>query len=254
MKNHREIAGVFANILIVVAILLFIVLGLNKIGVYDLPDAVEKLVGTYNEDTETSDKSHIDNDSPDFTFDGTKTVSEAYELDYSNALELLEGVSAVDDYSQTVTYSSFYDTASLTKSVSLSRKGGLYSAYIYGADNKIVQEISEAISNVTIISYLENEPVEATFERGSFDISDECGFVISVEGFLDSGFKLDEATFSVFENEYGTALKVTFVNTVDTVTFTESYTLSLDFGVVLSADCYENETLVYSMVTDELSR
>lgn len=254
MKNHREFSGVLANILIVVAILIFIVLGLNKIGVYDLPDAIEKLIGTYNENSDKPYKNYQSEHGLGVSFDGKKSVSDVYELNYLNAVRLLENISPVENYNHKIEFKSFYEEKSLVKNVSLSRKNGLYSAYIIENDNRIVKEISESASTVTITSYMNSDPYEAVFERANFNISDECGFIINVDAFLDSGFELDSATFTQLENEYGTAVKITFADSLGAHSCTESYIISMDYGVVLSAECHEDGLLVYSMSTKELSR
>ena len=44
MNNHRDILGLIVNIIVVAVILCTIVVGLNRIGIYDLPDGLEKLL------------------------------------------------------------------------------------------------------------------------------------------------------------------------------------------------------------------
>ena len=253
MKNHREISGILANVLIVVAILLFIVFGLNKIGVYDLPDVVEKIIGTYNENGIESDKNGGKN-IKDAKFDGKKKEDSVYVLSYENARELLEKVSAVPEYSHKLTFESYYNSKKLVKNVSLSRRNKLYSAYVMDENGRVEREIIETANNVTVISYDDKELVEVNLEKGNFDISDECGFVLTVDSFLNSGFELDKASFLQFENDYGTCVRIEFNNTFANITQSEVYEVSLDFGVVTMAECYEDDVLVFSMKTSELKR
>lgn len=253
MKNHREFSGIFANALIVVLVLVFIVFGLNKIGVYDLPDFVEKLLGTYEGSNTSTDSNDGKNESQDIEFDGSKDNKQIFELDYTRASKLLENLKAKSDYSHEISYSGFFDGISRNTNLSLTRKRNLYCVYVVDDNNRVVKEITETENGVMVLTRSHGEVYEAVFEKGDFDISDECGFVLTAEEFLSSGYELSDAEFSMFEDGFGTAVKIAFDKTMGGITQHQEYVISLDFGVVTNAICYENSTLVYSMSTNKLS-
>lgn len=95
MKNNRDISGFIANILIVVAILALIVVGLNRIGIYDLPDSVEKLLGTSDEqdDPALSESFGTDIDKSLVYDENQGLVLTGSELTFENARSVLERLS-----------------------------------------------------------------------------------------------------------------------------------------------------------------
>ena len=116
-------------------------------------------------------------------------------------------------------------------------------------NDALIRQIKETPDNVEITTFDNGVPVVVSLPAGGFDISDECGFVITAKDFVDSAENLEEADFSLFGCEYGAAVSVTFNNTVDSLTVVEKYVISLDFGVVLSVESIINEKPVYSMST-----
>ena len=82
-----------------------------------------------------------------------------------------------------------------------------------------------------------------------FSVSDECGFILTHDAFLASDFLLDASTFEKNVNEYGSNLIITFDNEFDEFQQTLKYTISLDYGIVTDAECYEQGVLVYKMNT-----
>ena len=102
MKNHRDLIGLFANGLIVVAILCAIIFGLNKIGVYDLPHIFEKVVNLFGDDVHSKIDNEFDvYDSLDFKNVDNTNTEKAY-LSYENARILLENVVVSSNYNQEV--------------------------------------------------------------------------------------------------------------------------------------------------------
>lgn len=59
-------------------------------------------------------------------------------------------------------------------------------------------------------------------------------------------------TYSLVESEYGSLIYAQFVSTKGPYMQTEQYYISLDYGIVVRADCYENGILVYHLETNAL--
>lgn len=254
MKNHRELLGIIANILIVIVVLLVIVVGLNLIGVYSLPDWAEKLIGTYDggEDTPVQIEGTA-NEELDIKMNDEHQVLVTTPLSHENAKVILENISPLNNYHQLVTVDNISLSAQKTEKVNISRIDGLYNAVVSDIYGNNIRQFEETSSNVAITNYAVTPFTKISLPRGDFDVSESCGFILDVDAFLKSGFVLDKASFSQGVNEFGSYITIAFVNDFEGLKQTEQYTISLDYGVVISAFCFENESLVYSMTTQELS-
>lgn len=255
MKNHRELLGIAVNVVLVVVLLIFIVVGLNKIGIYDLPDWAEKIIGTYDNPDDDGLNNRADTEkSIEYSAD-KNAVEHASELTYENARELIEAVLPVSAYKHemTVEYLSGGEKVS-SEIVSLICSDGLYRASVSDIDGNPKKYVSENADSTVVTVFEGGESAELVYPKTTFDISDECGFIIKADNFLESDYELDEATFYLENGSYGAELTITFDTVLGEYTQTEVYTLSLDYGVVVFAECFENENLVYSMSTKSLSR
>lgn len=252
MNNHRDILGLIVNIIVVAVILLTIVFGLNRIGIYDLPDFVEKLLGTYEENNGDVHTGNNDiTDSIKYNDNGIVVVSDV-DLTYESARELLSLVVPVTDYTHTMIAEYVgSDDKVFTENVSIVCENGLYEAAVFDKDSNVKKRIKESEDSV-VIENVEDKSPKITLPRGNFDISDECGFILSCENFLSSDYELDEASFSVSNGTHGAQIKIVFDTIMGEYIQKETYVISLDLGVVVSAECRENDKLVYSMKTKSL--
>ena len=44
MNNHRDLLGIILNVLFAVLVLAIIILGLNRMGLYNLPEQIENFI------------------------------------------------------------------------------------------------------------------------------------------------------------------------------------------------------------------
>lgn len=256
MKNNRDISGFIANILIVVAILALIVVGLNRIGIYDLPDSVEKLLGTSDEqdDPALSESFGTDIDKSLVYDENQGLVLTGSELTFENARSVLERLSSPDSYSQKLILNFTEGDRSDSQTVELTKSSGLYKASIFSSSGTLIKTVTEDKKGFTVKAKNAKGEESFTLPRAGFDISDECGFILDAKSFLESGFTLDEALFESSVGKYGSQITITFENAVGDYRQKQVYTISLDYGVVISALCYENDVIFYSMDTTLLER
>ena len=83
----------------------------------------------------------------------------------------------------------------------------------------------------------------------SADAFEEAG-VPSLSDFMSS--ELNDFNFSLVESNIGSLLYAEFVSTKGKYSQSEQYYISLDYGIVVRADCYENGTKIYSLETTAL--
>ena len=92
----------------------------------------------------------------------------------------------------------------------------------------------------------------AVYPSGTSDVFAE-GMLPSVYSFLDLPEDTTEFDYSLYKGKYGNCTDLDFAYTLGETEFRESYTVSLDFGLVVAAKTYQNEELVYELETEELS-
>ena len=253
MKNHRDLLGLLINALIVVLILAAIVFGLNKIGVYDLPDGIEKFFSGFGDE----DNSDIGNealiyDTLDFD-ENEDNVPSVADVSYENARSLLENVSVDVNYSQEILVENISEANVRTDRFIVSKRDSNFDVSVYNDKDVLVKTISTKDGFVYITNPLSpsgDGVVKLT--ASDFSISDECGFILTHSEFLESDFALDESTFSVEKGKYGSNLLITFENSFEDYTKTQIYTVCLDYGIVTDAKVFENGVLVYKMSTVSL--
>ena len=252
MKNKNEVFGLATNILAVVLLLAFVVIGLNMIGLYNLPESIENILGTGEDSAEGEDN----NDEGVYSLigsTGTPSAVEVVELDYTNARTVLENLKPSESYIQNVVVTRYSGNSSSVQNLSVVRSNGMYEVSICDAKDKPIKNLKETSHHMVICSADSDNGKDVVISKGNFDISYECGFVVNVDEFLKYSDKLDEGDFSQYSDDNGSFMIVSFNSEVDGIVYFQQYTISIDFGVVTKAFCYEDEKLVYEMITTGLS-
>ncbi len=121
----------------------------------------------------------------------------------------------------------------------------LYSA----ANNDLEKTVIRQNDTITIQTYLDFQSSVATFSADTTSVFIEAG-VPDITDFLSDEGK--EFAYSLHESEYGKILYAEFSKEKDGYSQLKNYYISLDFGIVLKADCFENGNLIYSINTISL--
>lgn len=250
MKNNHEIVGLLLNIAAVLILLFLIVVGLNLIGLYNLPAPIEKLLGTYKD---TDIISSSDDTLVHELINDEKNVSTYYSasLNYENAEKLLKSLSVSRDYLQEVVITHYHESKVLVEKVFVKRIDGLCEAVISNANDVVVKSVKETENGISVEN-AENDSV-ILLPKGNFVFSGECGFIMDVGEFLASKSTLDEASFSQYSDENGSYITIVFDHIMGNIAYKQEYIISLDFGIVTGVKSYENNTLVYEMMTKSLT-
>ena len=86
------------------------------------------------------------------------------------------------------------------------------------------------------------------YEAGIFDFYSDAG-LISVGYFKDADFSDGNCEIRLVENDQYNLVSVVHTYERNGVTVKNSYGISLDFGVVLFAECFENDVPVFEQTT-----
>lgn len=148
-------------------------------------------------------------------------------------------------------YSWYYTTELYSSTDSLSRKGifsyvdGNMRVELYDKDDRLLKTV--LTEEGVLYSESGEKRTELSTDHNSFFV--EAGMV-SIDTFLnDTG---DDFAYRLLDSDYGTVLFASFFSEKGTYSQRQEYSVSLDYGVVLSADCYENEALIYHLETNAL--
>ena len=252
MKNKHEAYGLVINIAVVVLLFCFIVAGLNIIGIYSLPAPIEKLLGTYDksDSAASADDGVLYNS---VSFNENNSVFETVDIGYGDAADLLIKVSPSKDFRQTISVTRISGSKQRTEKMNVSFSDGFYSVDFLDDSDRPYKRVSEHENGVTVTEYNnEDQESSVTLEKGSFDISQECGFILSPQAFFESQYSLTEADFEKTVSENGSFLKFSFEDSDYGINQKYTYTVSLDYGIVTEVVCVENGEIVYEMKTSSV--
>lgn len=148
-------------------------------------------------------------------------------------------------------YCWYYASELYSTAGSLSRKGfmiydnGDCKIEIYDSHDAVIKTVSRRDGNL----YTEQNGTETALSADSTTVFSEAG-ISDVSDFIsDSGA---DFTYTLLESDYGTLLYADFTVEKDTYSQRQEYYISLDYGVVVRADCYENGTRIYHLETTAL--
>lgn len=147
----------------------------------------------------------------------------------------------------------YYDNTiySSKKSIStsgiLKMEGSDYRIEIYSNKNVLNKTVISEGDGVTIQNNIDGTVSE--FSKNSFDMFSEAG-VPDISMFLsDDGFDFD---YTLIDSEFGSLIFASFTSEKDGYSQKQEYYISLDYGIVVRADCYENDRIIYSLTTKAL--
>ena len=90
------------------------------------------------------------------------------------------------------------------------------------------------------------------YANGDFNFENEIGAVITHKDFFEAVGD-DNYSFSLASSDDGTLLIIDFLSQMESYEQNQIYALNLDYGIVTQVMCYENGSLIYSLVTNSLS-
>jgi hypothetical protein len=176
------------------------------------------------------------------------TISVYPDISFDTVKELISDVEMPESY-----YWYFKSTIYSSKK-SRSYEGimkfdkGNYRIELYSDSGDLEKTVIEDSGIISVQTYSGNANI-AEFSASSTTVFAEAG-VPSASAFIESDGEI--YSYSLIESEYGTLLYAEFESKKDNFSQTEQYYISLDYGIVVRADCYENGVLVYSLKTASL--
>ncbi len=249
----KNALGLFLQFAVIALILAFILVGLWQIGLIEMPPFIDALF--HPENKKPSQNEGFENMLSELLKeDGTReeyTVLKA-EMTPESVRQMLATLSPQKTYVQDIEYTLYSGDSSVTERIVVlsddTFRAAYYVAHTTGAYKQILEH-----DGTTWISVLQNGRIKTvTYPTGSNDIAAETGVILTHRDFLDTSPE-ETYTYSLVSSEEGTLMLITFTSTLGSYSQSQTYMLNLDYGVVTEAHCYENDTLIYSLTTSELS-
>ena len=172
-------------------------------------------------------------------------------VSFDNVKNLILDIRPKDSFYWNYKYTIYSGRKSLSQIGVLSFSDNVYNLKKYSSGNILVKSVTQNEKNTTVKTYTKGVENEKTFSGNTHSIFAEAGVPV-VETFLDVADK-ENYTFTLADSDFGKLLLVTFKNTKGELSIIENYYISLDYGLVVRTESYENGVLVYLLETTLLS-
>ncbi|MBP5245952.1 MAG: hypothetical protein J6036_05815 [Clostridia bacterium] len=247
----KKFISAFLDTLVIAAILVFILLGLWKMGLLEPPEFLNgflgissgKPAGVLSEDVDKTLKSGD-------SYAGTET--DKADLTVENAKKILTSIIPAENTVQDVQFTVYSDNSSVSQRVVLFRSHAGRRAYFISGNTASKQVVEASDGSITVNTLANGRVNTVTYAAGSFDISDEIGAVLTHEAFIEVADE-DNYTYSLVSGENGSEMIINFISHIGSYVQLQVYNINLDYGAVVSAKCYENDKLIYSLTTNSIS-
>ena len=250
MKHRLKKAG---NLIVQIATLLvffaiaFILL--VRAELISLPNFLQGIFG--NDEEIASETKHDDQEI--FNFIGSAPDTETEFSDYpqisaENMNTLLNSLSAHKNFYWESVSKTFSSKAVVTKDCRSRISGDKYNVEILNEDGNVTKKFISNGKKTLITKYYQGSSESSLYEAGIFDFYSDAG-LISVDYFKDADFSDGNCEIRLVENDQYNLVSVVHTYERNGVTVKNSYGISLDFGVVLFAECFENDVPVFEQTT-----
>lgn len=253
MNRERLKNTVFSllNVLVIAGVIVFIIAGLWKIGIVEMPDFLKNIVASTNSQSAESNKS-----TGDFLEDNK--ISDSYETvqlnpDTESVKKILRALVPAEKYSHDFQYKIISGKKSLTKRIAVIEQNGISCAYFVSGDGTSVNKQVIEANGKTIVNTISGQSLRAEeFASGDISFEEQIGAIITHKDFLALADNPDYS-FSLASGEDGMLLIVHFSSVMGEYAQQQTYVLNLDYGIVTEAQCYENNRLIYTLTTNSIS-
>lgn len=254
MEKLKNALYASLNVLLVAAVLVFILFGLVRIGLVDLPSFFAPIFGKdQNASSELADNGLSDILKPHHagSVDAEFSVIKA-EMTPESVRTMLSSLQPKKRYAHDLEYTVYSGGIGASRRVTLFMNQDARLAYYVSPGAGVYKQILER-DGATQISVLRGNAVHTTtYPTGDIDFAGETGVIVTHEDFLNSAGE-DGYAYSLLSGDDGTLLLITFTSQSGTYSQTQTYKLNLDYGIVTEAQCYENGKLIYALSTKRLA-
>ncbi len=189
----------------------------------------------------------------DFLYESIeKHPNDSYQIfpniTHDNVKHLLRNVVTPENFCWYYRSALYSESGVLSENGILLADGDKYKIEIYSIDNQLKKTVIKE-GELVSVSMGSNNVSPVTYTSTEFSLFSEAG-VPDASSFINN--TSEQFTYALADNEYGSMIQCRFENSVGNYTQTEEYYISLDYGIVVKAQCFENDNLIYSLETTAL--
>ncbi len=126
-----------------------------------------------------------------------------------------------------------------------------YNVEILNDEDKLTKKFVSDGNKTLVTKYSYGNAISSSYAAGIFDFYSDAG-LISIDYFKDAVFTDENCEIRLVENNQYNLVSVVHNYERNGVIVRNIYGISLDYGVVLFAECYENDIPVFELVTSSI--
>jgi len=182
-----------------------------------------------------------------------KELSTYPEITVENMNKLLNSLDTYENFYWECTSQTFAGNTSITRKCESRISGNKYNISIFDETGaKVKSFISNGERTVVSKFPLYGESGSSVYHQGIFDFYSDAGLV-SVEYFKDIDFSDKQCEIRLINEDKFNLLSVIYSYNRNGIEVKNNYRISLDYGVVLFAECIENGITVYKQTTTSIN-
>lgn len=139
----------------------------------------------------------------------------------------------------------------VTKNCRSRISGNKYNVDILNNEGNVVKKFISNGEKTVITSYYSGTSESSSYASGIFDFYSDAG-LISVDYFKDADFTNGNSEIRLVKNDQYNLVSVMYTYDRNGTTVKNVYGISLDYGVVLFAECYEDDIPVFEQTTTSI--
>ncbi len=251
MKKLSGFLVGFLDVLVVFAVLAFIMYGLWSIGLVEPPSFLSPLFsrsGTYGGEDVRRSSDILRSAAEEENYD----IIQA-DMSKENVKKMLSLLEPEKDFTQEIEYSLMSGTSSLTERVIITMREDISVAHFISGTDEVTKQVVYSDGTTSVSTVLPGGVKTVSYQSGKIAFSEQVGALLTYEDFLDVSDD-DDYSFSLISSESGTMMLISFTSRSGEYTQEQTYKLSLEYGVVTEAYCYENDALIYSLSTSYIGK
>lgn len=247
-KRFSNIRSLLLQMAVVILLFLVALYGLWRVGLVSLPGFLENLLKTES----TEQQPYVNESYTLFEYVRDKAEPETENLYPSltpeNLSLLLNELTPYETYfwsCETTVYGAEYQRST---EINARISGSKYHVETSDAANNTRKVYISDGEKTSVTAYRGQQPESTVYARGLQDFYSDAGLV-SVASFADADFPNGNCDIRSIENNGYRLVSIVYEQDRNGVTVRNQYMLSLDYGIVLFAECFENGKPVYTMKT-----
>jgi len=252
VKHFEKIGSLLIQIFILLSLFTIAFLMLAKANLIQLPGFMQ---GLFHNEAEVSPE-NIANDTEILDYIGntpesSETFKDYPEISVDNMNTLLNSLKPYDNFYWESVSETYYDNETVTKNCRSRISGSRYNVEILDPNGNITRKFVSDGVETFVTKYSGNNSSTSSYNAGIFDFYSDAG-LISVDYFKDRDFTSGSCEIRLVDNQQYKLVSIVYTYDRNGITVKNDYGISLDYGVVLFAQCFENDKPVFRQITTSI--